>query len=77
MLAGYNNALSAFNSLPENLRTELLSITEASCGSNNRRKKAIGVYVGEHAEEILPIIDSKSVRQIIDCLQYNHTYFSI
>lgn len=77
MTAGYDNALASFNSLPEAIRSELLTLTLDHCGSNNKRKSAIYSCINANAATILPIIDGKNVRQILDCIHFNHKYFHV
>lgn len=75
MASSYNNAMAAFRSLPETIQAELLALTSDNCGSNNKRKSAIYTCVHKHAEVVLPVINSKDVRKILDCIHFDHKYF--
>lgn len=76
--AAYNTALANFNLLPENIKADLLAITIEICGSNNRRKKTLNGYAYVNKEAIIPVMgELKNVIKIVDCIQFNHKYFSI
>ena len=75
--AAYTQAITNFKSLPVQIQTELLAMTREAFGSNNIRKSAIYIYCHKNRDVIEPIMTTKDVRQIVDCIQNNNKYFSI